>query len=84
MPASRLNSAKAVAGTGFELTAIAAVVIGGTSVYGGTGGVACTVIGALLNGLVILNASPCPRQVLVGSIIVAAVVFDHFINKQSR
>lgn len=87
--ASRLNSAEAVAGTGYELTAIAAVVIGGTSLYGGTGGVAGTVIGALLigvllNGLVILNVSPYTQQILVGLIIVAAVAFDHFIKKQSR
>ncbi|NPD16840.1 ABC transporter permease [Xinfangfangia sp. D13-10-4-6] len=87
--ASRLNSAEAVAGTGYELTAIAAVVIGGTSLQGGTGGVGGTVIGALLtgvllNGLVILNVSPYTQQVLVGLIIVAAVAFDHFIKRQSR
>lgn len=87
--ASRLNSAEAVAGTGYELTAIAAVVIGGTSLYGGTGGVTGTVIGALLtgvllNGLVILNVSPYTQQILIGLIIIAAVAFDHFIKKQSR
>ncbi|MDW6023229.1 ABC transporter permease [Mesorhizobium sp. BAC0120] len=87
--ASRLNSAESVAGTGYELTAIAAVVIGGTSLYGGTGGVAGTVIGALLtgvllNGLVILNVSPYTQQILVGLIIVAAVAFDHFIKRRSR
>lgn len=86
--ASRLNSAEAVGGTGYELTAIAAVVIGGTSLYGGTGGVTGTVIGALLtgvllNGLVILNVSPYTQQILVGLIIIAAVAFDHFIKKQS-
>lgn len=87
--ASRLNSAESVAGTGYELTAIAAVVIGGTSLYGGTGGVAGTVVGALLtgvllNGLVILNVSPYTQQILVGLIIVAAVAFDHFIKRRSR
>ncbi len=87
--ASRLNSAEAVAGTGYELTAIAAVVIGGTSLYGGTGGVVGTVIGALLtgvlmNGLVILNVSPYTQQVMIGLIIIAAVAFDAFIKKQSR
>ncbi len=86
---SRLNSAEAVAGSGYELTAIAAVVIGGTSLYGGTGGVAGTVIGALLtgvllNGLVILNVSPYTQQILVGLIIIAAVAFDHFTKRQSR
>lgn len=87
--ASRLNSAEAVAGSGYELTAIAAVVIGGTSLYGGNGGVAGTVVGALLtgvllNGLVILNVSPYTQQILVGLIIIAAVAFDHFTKRQSR
>jgi len=87
--AARLNSAEAVAGMGYELTAIAAVVIGGTSLYGGTGSVIGTVIGALLtgvllNGLVILNVSPYTQQILVGLIIVAAVAFDSFIKRQSR
>lgn len=89
MLASRLNSAEAVAGSGYELTAIAAVVIGGTSLQGGTGSIAGTVIGALLtgvllNGLVILNVSPYVQQILVGLIIVAAVAFDSFVKRQSR
>ncbi len=89
MLASRLNSAEAVAGTGYELTAIAAVVIGGTSLYGGTGGLMGTMIGAvligvLMNGLVILNVSPYTQQILVGLIIVAAVAFGYFIKRQSR
>ncbi len=72
MLASRLNSAEAVAGTGYELTAIAAVVIG------------AVLIGVLMNGLVILNVSPYTQQILVGLIIVAAVAFDYFIKRQSR
>jgi len=52
MLAARLNSAKAVAGKGYELRVIASVVIGGTSLFGGLGGVAGTVlIGVFLNGL---------------------------------
>jgi inositol transport system permease protein len=87
--AARLNSAEAVAGTGYELTAIAAVVIGGTSLYGGTGGVVGTVIGAILigvlmNGLVILNVSPYTQQIMIGLIIIAAVAFDALIKRQSR
>ncbi|WP_372921515.1 ABC transporter permease [Roseovarius sp.] len=86
---ARLNSAEAVAGTGLELTAIAAVVIGGTSLYGGKGGVVGTVIGAtlmgvLINGLVINNVSPYVQQVLIGLIIIAAVAFDVFIKRRSR
>lgn len=87
--AARLNSAEAVAGSGYELTTIAAVVIGGTSLQGGKGSILGTLIGAvltgvLLNGLVILNVSPYVQQILVGLIIVAAVVFDSLIKRQSR
>ena len=87
--ASRLNSAEAVAGTQYELNVIAAVVIGGTSLYGGTGGIVGTVIGTLLigvllNGLVILNVSPYVQQLLIGAIIVGAVVFDVSVKKQKR
>ncbi|AGI72481.1 monosaccharide ABC-transporter transmembrane protein [Octadecabacter arcticus 238] len=86
---ARLNSAEAVAGTGYELTVIAAVVIGGTSLHGGTGGVIGTVIGAILtgvliNGLVLLNTPPYTQQIMIGLIIIAAVAFDAFIKRQSR
>ena len=87
--ASRLNSAEAVAGTGYELNIIAAVVIGGTSLFGGSGGIPGTLIGTiligvLLNGLVILNVSPYLQQVIVGLIIVLAVAFDTFVKRRRR
>lgn len=87
--ASRLNSAEAVAGAQYELTVIAAVVIGGASLYGGRGGVGGTVvgtllIGVLLNGLVILNVSPYVQQLLIGAIIVGAVAFDVFVKRRVR
>lgn len=87
--AARLNSAEAVAGNQYELTVIAAVVIGGTSLYGGTGSIAGTVvgtllIGVLLNGLVILNISPYVQQLLIGAIIVGAVTFDIGIKRVLR
>lgn len=86
---ARLNSAEAVAGNQYELYVIAAVVIGGTSLYGGSGSIWGTVIGTLLigvllNGLVILNISPYVQQLLIGVIIVAAVTFDIFIKRQKR
>ena len=82
---ARLNSSEAVAGVGYELTVIAAVVIGGTSLFGGVGGVAGTVIGAILigvliNGLVLMNVSPYIQQIVIGAIIVLAVAFDRFVK----
>lgn len=85
--ASRLNSAEAVAGVGYELTVIAAVVIGGTSLFGGEGGVLGTVIGAVLvgvltNGLVLMNVSSYIQQIIIGVIIILAVWFDQFIKSK--
>jgi inositol transport system permease protein len=80
---ARLGSAEAVAGINYELRVIASVVIGGTSLFGGIGGVGGTVIGALLigvliNGLVMMNVSPYYQQVIIGVIIVLAVAFDTY------
>ncbi|MBU1174144.1 MAG: ABC transporter permease [Alphaproteobacteria bacterium] len=77
----RLNVAQPVAGFGYELDAIAAVIIGGTSIFGGEGKVANTLLGALLvgiirNGLNLLNVSPNVQLLAIGSIIVAAVFLD--------
>ena len=86
---ARLNSAEAVAGTGYELTVIASVVIGGTSLFGGTGSIFGTVIGTvligvLLNGLVLLNVSSYIQQIIIGVIIVLAVAFDTFAKSRRR
>lgn len=83
MLASRLNSAEAIAGVGLELTVIASVVIGGTSLFGGEGGVVGTVIGALLitvltAGLTQLNVISYVQQIVIGVIIIFAVFFDRF------
>ena len=80
---ARLSSAEAVAGLGLELTVIASVVIGGTSLFGGVGTIFGTVVGALLigvltNGLVLLNVSSFVQQIVIGLILVAAVAFDQF------
>jgi ribose/xylose/arabinose/galactoside ABC-type transport system permease subunit len=86
---ARLNSAEAVAGTGYELTVIASVVIGGTSLFGGTGSIFGTVIGTiligvLLNGLVLMNVSSYIQQIIIGIIIVLAVAFDTFAKSRRR
>jgi inositol transport system permease protein len=88
METARLDSAEAVAGEGFELRVIASVVIGGTSLFGGLGGVLGTVvgtvlIGVLLNGLVIMNVSAYYQQIIIGVIIVLAVAFDTFAKSRS-
>jgi ribose/xylose/arabinose/galactoside ABC-type transport system permease subunit len=87
--AARLNSAEAVAGTGYELTVIASVVIGGTSLFGGAGSIFGTVvgtvlIGVLLNGLVLMNVSSYIQQIVIGVIIVLAVAFDTFAKSRRR
>jgi inositol transport system permease protein len=79
--ASRITTGQPNAGIGYELDAIAAVVIGGTSLSGGTGGVGGAMLGALLigvinNGLDLLNVSSYYQQVVKGLIIVGAVWLD--------
>lgn len=86
---SRLNSAEQVAGQSYELQAIAAVVIGGTSLFGGEGGVLGTLIGALLigvlnNGLVIMGINSYYQPIVVGVIIVFSVFLDQFVKRRRR
>lgn len=78
---ARLNSAEPTSGTGYELDVIAAVVIGGTSLMGGRGGVGGTLVGTLLIGIInnamnLLDISPNYQMVVKGAIIVTAVVLD--------
>ncbi|MFM1878027.1 MAG: ribose transporter permease [Bacteroidota bacterium] len=84
---ARLNSAQPNAGMSYELDAIAAVVIGGTSLSGGVGSVKGTVIGAAIigvlgNGLVLLNVSPFWQQVVKGLVILLAVIVDRMNRKK--
>ncbi|MNZ94161.1 Ribose transport system permease protein RbsC [compost metagenome] len=81
MMASRLNSAQPALGAGYELEAIAAVVIGGTSLSGGRGSILGTVIGALImsvltNGLRILSVPQEWQVVIVGVVVIGAVYAD--------
>ncbi|MBO6540406.1 MAG: ABC transporter permease [Rhizobiaceae bacterium] len=75
---SRISMGQASAGTGMELQAIAAVILGGTSIYGGVGAVWRSVAGVLLlalinNGFNILNADPFYRDLTTGLVILAAI-----------
>jgi len=79
--ASRVNSGQPNAGVMYELDAIAAVVVGGTSLFGGKGSVIGTLIGAFLigvlrNGLNLLNVESYLQQVTVGLVILLAVMID--------
>jgi ribose/xylose/arabinose/galactoside ABC-type transport system permease subunit len=78
---SRVMSASPATGAGYELDAIAAVVIGGTSLSGGVGSIAGTIVGVLIigvmnNGLDLLNVSSYWQQIVKGLIIVLAVLLD--------
>lgn len=79
--AARLDSSQPSAGLGYELDAIAAVVIGGASLSGGIGSIAGTVVGVFIigvlhNGLNLVGISPFIQQVVIGIVIAVAVTFD--------
>ena len=83
----RLNSANALMGSGQELESIAAVVIGGTNLFGGEGGVFGSLIGSLItgvlsNGLNLLNVSSFWQQVIQGMVIIGVVIFDQWRRRR--
>ncbi|OJF90066.1 sugar ABC transporter [Pararhizobium antarcticum] len=80
---ARLNIASPIIGIGFELNAIAAVIIGGTSLSGGRGTVIGTLLGAciigvLANGLILFGLSDFMRQMITGVVIILAVIIDKY------
>jgi ribose/xylose/arabinose/galactoside ABC-type transport system permease subunit len=86
---ARLSSADPIAGSGFELDAIAATVMGGTSLSGGEGTIMGTMVGALIislvrNGMNILNVQSFWQQFVIGSVIILAVMLDQWRRKQAR
>jgi ribose transport system permease protein len=85
---ARLNISSPIAGIGFELNAIAAVIIGGTSINGGRGSIIGTLLGAfiigvLANGLILIGLNDFQRQMITGIVIIIAVVLDHYRAKFS-
>ena len=86
---ARLNSAQPIAGMMYELDAIAATVIGGTSLLGGSGSIGGTLIGALImgvlrNGLNLLGISSFLQQVVIGLVIIAAVLVDSALKAPTK
>lgn len=78
---ARLNYATPLSGEGYELDVIAATVIGGTALSGGSGNILGTLVGALMlgtlrNGLTLLNVSSFYQKIIIGTVIIAAVFVD--------
>lgn len=87
MISARLGSAQPATGTGYELQAIAAVVIGGTSLFGGKGSIVGTIIGALImsvlnNGLQIVSVPQEWQNVILGGVILVAVYTDNLRRRE--
>lgn len=83
---ARIGAAEPIGGTGYELDAIAATVIGGTSLFGGVGTVGGTLVGALIlgglrDGLTLLNVQSFWQQVASGIVIIIAVLIDKLIRR---
>jgi len=83
---SRIGAAEPISGTGFELQAIAAVVVGGTSLMGGRGSIVGTVLGAILLGsiavgLTLHNVNAFVQLVVTGVIVLGAVLTDRFATR---
>ena len=86
--ASRFASAQATAGSGTELTVMAAVIIGGTSMFGGSGSVVGSILGCLLlavisNGLVLIRVDSFWQNLIFGIILLISVAIDKYRQKLS-
>ena len=86
---SRLNAGIPTGGTGYELNAIAACVIGGASLFGAKGGAygaaaGALIVGTLNNGGNLLNVNSFYLQIIIGALILIAVAFDQFQSRRSR
>jgi len=85
MLGTRMAAGVPTGGQGYELDAIASVVIGGASLSGGVGTIFCTALGALIiqtlrNGGNLLGVDPFIMQIIIGAIIILAVFFDQYLK----
>lgn len=85
----RLNSANALMGAGYELNAIAAVVIGGTSINGGTGKVTGTVLGVLTMGIIqtgmdLMGMASAYQDIVLGAVIILVVMMDVIVHHKLK
>ncbi|MCY4539948.1 MAG: ABC transporter permease [Chloroflexi bacterium] len=84
---SRVSTTRSDMGTGIELDVIAAVVLGGTSIFGGTGSIPGTIIGVVLiqllkNGLVLTGVTSDATIVVIGSVLIFAILVNNFIQRR--
>lgn len=87
--AARLASGSSYTGVAFELQVIAAVIVGGTNLFGGEGRISGTVLGTLLlamigNGLILMRISPFYQQIIEGTIILLAIWFNLSLERRGR
>lgn len=86
MLACRIESGNPIAGNGFEFNSVAAVLLGGTSMREGRGGVIGTIFGVLLiqvlkNGLVMANISSIYQSAIIGAVVLFAIIIDAFVRR---
>lgn len=86
---ARLNSAEPLAGQGYEMDAIAAAILGGTSMKGGKGSIigtiiACFILNVLKNGLTILSISSHYQEILTGFILIISVLISEYHEREKR
>ncbi len=87
--AARLASGSSYTGVAFELQVIAAVIVGGTNLFGGEGRISGTVLGTLLlamigNGLILMRISPFYQQIIEGTIILLAIWFNLSLTRRGK
>lgn len=87
--AARLASGSSYSGVAFELQVIAAVIVGGTNLFGGEGRISGTVLGTLLlamigNGIILMRISPFYQQIIEGTIILLAIWFNLSLMRRGR